>query len=371
MERLGSEAYLRSILMTMPDAMIVIDDHGRIISFSPSAERMFGFIEADLLGEKIDRLMPSPDGEHHGMYLSRYLATNDPHIIGTSRVTSARRYDGTIFPIEMSVGEAQIDGSRIFTGFIRDLTVHHRAELRLHELKDELAHVSRVTAMGALATSIAHELNQPLTAIANYVETAGSLLAAPEPAELEMIREALDDCAQQAIRAGQILRRLRNFVSRGETDRLIVGIDQIVDEASALAFLGVGHRSLDFTVEMEPGEPQVLADRIQIEQVFVNLIRNAVEAMERSPVQRLAISSRRRDGMLLLAVEDSGPGIAAGMQERLFQPFTSTKSTGMGVGLSICRSIVESHGGRIWSEPSALGGTALKFTLPEVVHDEG
>ena len=364
---LGSGAHLRSILNTVPDAMVVIDDSGCIISFSSTAEKMFGFAESDLIGENVSTLMPSPDRERHNMYLGRYLATNERRIIGIGRITNARRRDGTTFPIDLSIGEAQIGNQRVFTGFIRDLTERQNAEIRLHDLQDELAHVSRVTAMGALATSIAHELNQPLTAIANYVETAGLMLSDLQPEHLPIIREALDDCAKQAIRAGQIVRRLRDFISRGETERNIVGLERLINEASALAFIGVGNRSLDFAVRIEPEEVKVLVDRIQIQQVFLNLIRNAIEAMEPCQFRRLEVTCRRNsDGMLLLSVDDSGPGLAPEMGERLFQPFFSTKSTGMGLGLSICRSIIESHGGKIWAEPSELGGIAFQFTLPEV-----
>src|SRR5690606_22686780 len=171
-----SAIHLRSILETVPDAMVVIDEKGRIISFSKAAERMFGFAEAELLGENVSALMPSPDRERHDGYLQRYLETGEKKIIGIGRLVTARRRDGTTFPMELSVGEATIGAERIFTGFIRDLTERQEAEKRLHTLQDELAHVSRVTAMGTLATSIAHELNQPLTAIANYVETASDML---------------------------------------------------------------------------------------------------------------------------------------------------------------------------------------------------
>jgi len=311
--------------------------------------------------------MPSPDRERHDMYLSRYRATGERRIIGIGRITNARRRDGTMFPIDLSIGEAWVGDLRVFTGFIRDLTESQNTELRLHELQDELAHVSRVTAMGALATSLAHELNQPLTAIANYVETVSAMLADPQPEQLPILREALEDCARQAIRAGQIVRRLRDFISRGETDRQIVGLERLINEASALALVGGGTRPLDFSVHVEFGEAQVLVDRIQIQQVLVNLIRNAVEAMEFCALRRLEITCQHApDGMVVLSADDSGPGLAAEIEERLFQPFISSKSTGMGLGLSICRTIIEAHGGKIWAEPSPLGGLAMKFTLPEV-----
>ena len=367
---LGNEAHLRSILDSVPDAMIFIDDSGRIISFSAAAERMFGFAEAELIGENVSTLMPSPDRERHDMYLKRYLVTGERRIIGIGRVTTARRRDGSTFPIELAVGEAHFGKRRVYTGFIRDLTERQRAELRLHDLQDALTHVSRVTAMGTLATSIAHELNQPLTAIANYVQTASEMLAEPDAHKIALIREALDECGAQTIRAGQIVRRLRDFISRGETERQIVELPRLINEASALAFVGVGSRSVEFSVRIDPSTELLLVDRIQIQQVLLNLIRNAVEAMENAPFRRLELTSRQgRDGFAEVIVADSGPGLPAQTAALLFQPFMTTKATGMGLGLSICRTIVEAHGGKIWTEASPLGGAAFHFTLPEAKVD--
>lgn len=362
---LGNETHLRSILDTVPDAMVVIDEAGRIISFSAAAERLFGYAEHEVVGENVSTLMPSPDRESHDGYLQRYLETGEKRIIGIGRVTTARRRDGSTFPIELSVGEAKAQDFRVFTGFVRDLTERQQAEKRLHNLQEELAHASRVTAMGSLATSIAHELNQPLTAIANYVEAASQMLEQPDPGIVPVIREALDECAAEAVRAGQIVRRLRDFISRGETERVIVPLSRLVNEASALAFMSTGSRSLECDVKVASGL-EALVDRVQIQQVLLNLIRNAMEAMEESPVRRLEVSGMRTgEGMIEVVVADSGPGVSPEIAARLFQPFISTKATGMGVGLSISRTIVEAHEGRIWIEPSALGGTAFHFTLPD------
>lgn len=370
LRELGSAAHLRSILETIPDAMVIINEKGRILSFSKTAERLFGFAEAELLGENVSTLMPSPDRERHDGYLERYLRTGEKRIIGIGRLVTGRRRDGTTFPMELSVGEARIGDDRVFTGFIRDLTERQQYEKRLHTVQAELAHVSRVTAMGTLATSIAHELNQPLTAIANYVETA-SLMLADDPGEesVSMIREALDECAREAVRAGQIVRRLRDYISRGETERQVVSLARLVNEASALAFVGAGAQSVDLTVKVAQND-LVLVDRVQIQQVLLNLIRNAVEAMHDMPHGRLSITATRRDpGFIEVTVSDSGPGISPDMAETLFAPFYSTKPTGMGVGLSISRTIVEAHEGRIWADASPYGGTSFHFTLPDADGD--
>ena len=358
------EAHLRSILETIPDAMIVIDERGLILSFSAAAEEMFGYSESEVLGENVSMLMPSPDRERHDSYLAGYMTTGERKIIGIGRVTTARHRDGSTFPIDLHIGEARIENERVFTGFIRDLTERQQTELRLHDLQSELAHVSRVTAMGTLATSIAHELNQPLTAIANYVETAEELLHDPDAETLEIVREAMRDCAAQSVRAGQIVRRLRDFVSRGETERRIESLARVVNEASALAMVGAGERGVEVEVKLAGGDDRVLIDRIQVQQVILNLVRNAIEAMRDSQVRRLRIGSRKlAEGQVRVSIEDSGPGLAPEVAEQLFQPFLSTKDEGMGLGLSICHTIIQGHGGRIWAEPSKLGGTAFHFTL--------
>ena len=225
------EAHLHSILETVPDAMIVIDERGLILSFSAAAERMFGFSEAELLGENISTLMPSPDRERHDQYLEDYLATGERRIIGIGRITTARRRNGAVFPIDLHIGEARAGAEKLFTGFIRDLTERQATQRRLHDLQAELAHVARVTAMGTLATALAHELNQPLTAIANYVETARDLLHEPTNELLAVVREALDECAAQSVRAGQIVRRLRDYISRGEIDRKPESLNQQIGRA--------------------------------------------------------------------------------------------------------------------------------------------
>lgn len=357
------EAHLRSILETIPDAMIVIDGHGAILSFSAAAERMFGYSEDEVLGENVSMLMPSPDREQHDRYIDDYLATGNRKIIGIGRVTNARHRDGATFPIHLHIGEALIDGERVFTGFIRDLTERQLTELRLHDLQSQLAHVSRVTAMGTLATSIAHELNQPLTAVANYVETSRDLLENPDPETLEIVREALQECAEQSVRAGQIVRRLRDFISRGESERRVESLSRVVNEASALALVDAGVRASEVELRLDRQADKVLIDRIQVQQVLLNLIRNAIEAMAGSKVQRLRITSRGEGDEVHVTIEDSGPGLTREVAAQLFQPFVSTKAEGMGLGLSICRTIVAGHGGRIWADASTLGGTAFHFTL--------
>jgi two-component system sensor kinase FixL len=360
-----AEAHLRSILATVPDAMVVIDEVGLILSFSAAAEKMFGYAETEVVGENVKKLMPNPDRDRHDQYLINYLTTGKRKIIGIGRVTTALQRDGSTFPIELAVGEAWSGGRRIFTGFIRDLTERQQTLLRLQDLQSELAHVGRVSEMGTLASSLAHELNQPLTAVSSYCESARDLLEkASDPATLELVHEAMDEAARQAIRAGQIVRRLRDFMSHGETERHVESLQRLINEANALALVGSREHQIDVQLSLDPRSDLVFVDRIQVQQVLVNLIRNAIDAMIDAPVRKLTIGTARKEGMTLVSVEDTGSGISEPIAEQLFQPFVTSKPGGMGIGLSICRTIVEAHGGHIWFERREDGGTAFHFTLP-------
>ncbi len=368
------EAHLRSILDSVPEAMIVIDERGLIQSFSSAAERLFGYSAVEVAGRNVKMMMPAPYRDHHDAYLGRYLRTGEKRIIGIGRVVVGERKDGSTFPMELAVGEMISGATRYFTGFIRDLTERQQADARLQELQAELVHISRLTALGEMASALAHELNQPLSAIANYMKGSRRLLENMSDEQSAMIREAMDKAAEQSLRAGQIIRRLRDFVARGETERRIESLKKLLEEASALALVGAKDRGVRVTYRLDPELDAVLADKVQIQQVVLNLMRNAVEAMEQSSHRDLMIGTERGpDGMAVITVTDTGTGIAPEIADQLFRPFITTKSQGLGVGLSISRTIVESHGGRIWVEPNPAGGTIFYFTLRAVrqedIHD--
>jgi len=360
------EAHLRSILKTVPDAMIVIDEAGRMESFSKTAERLFGYRASEVLGSNIRMLMPSPYRENHDGYLERYLRTGERRIIGIGRVVVGERRDGSTFPMELSVGEMRSGEQRFFTGFIRDLTERQQTDARLQELQTELVHISRLTAMGEMASSLAHELNQPLSAIANYLRGSQRLLADKTDDQSVRLRSALDKAAEQALRAGDIIRHLRDFVSRGETETKMENLGKLVEEAVALALVGTRQHGVDVRYKIDPRTEFVLADKVQIQQVLLNLVRNAIEAMAEANTPRrelLITTAPAHDDMVEIAVADNGPGIAQSIADRLFQPFVTTKRQGMGVGLSISRTIMEAHGGRIWVEENPGGGTVFRMRL--------
>lgn len=359
------ESHLRSILETVPDAMIVIDGRGTIQLFSSAAERSFGYAGQEAIGQNVRILMPEPDQSRHDGYLARYRATGERRIIGIGRIVTGQRKDGTTFPMHLSIGEMQSGGEPYFTGFAHDLTEHQRTQTRLHELQSELFHVSRLSAMGEMASALAHEINQPLSAISNYMKGSRRLLAASADPNAHRIGEALDRAAGQALRAGEIIRRLRDFVSRGDTEKRVESLARLVEEAGALGLTGAREQGVLLRFDLDPGHDRVLVDRVQIQQVLVNLFRNALEAMSGCARRVLTISSAPAGNRTVeLAVADTGHGFGGDVEKDLFRTFFTTKDTGMGVGLSISRTIVETHGGRMWAETNAAGGATFRFTVP-------
>jgi two-component system sensor kinase FixL len=333
-------------------------------SFSATAERLFDYSTDEAVGQNVSMLMPSPYREQHDAYLARYFATNEKKVIGRGRVVVGQRKDGSTFPMELAVGEMTFGGNRSFTGFVRDLTERQATQQRLHDMQAELIHMSRFTAMGEMASTLAHELNQPLTAVASYLNGCRRLLDGSESPHNLMLRDAIDRAADQALRAGQIIRRLRQFVARDESERRVESLPRLIEEASALALVGVKHEGVRVKFDFRPGVELVLADKIQVQQVILNLMRNAIEAMHEATRRELTISTAQlQNDTVAVSVSDTGPGIAPEIAAQLFHPFVTTKPQGMGVGLSISRTIVESHGGKLWAEPNPGGGTIFRLTL--------
>ncbi|TXN46589.1 ATP-binding protein [Methylobacterium sp. WL7] len=254
-----------------------------------------------------------------------------------------------------------------FRGIVYCIDERRQAEARLQRLQADLIHVSRLSAMGEMASALAHELNQPLGAISNYAAACDHFLAEPGPVRIDEARDAIAAATGQAQRAGAIIRRLRDFVTRGETDRQFESVAGLIGDACDLALIGVGEQGVEVRIDPGPPGARVLADRVQIQQVLVNLIRNACEAMRDSARRYLAITAAvQNDGVVRISVSDTGPGIPAAIADTLFLPFVTTKPTGMGVGLSVSRSIVHAHGGGFWVDSTATGGATFHFTLPTV-----
>jgi two-component system, LuxR family, sensor kinase FixL len=357
-ETRAREAQLASILATVPDAMIVIDRAGLIQSFSATAERLFGYTAEEVKGRNVAMLMPSPHREQHDGYIARYLATGEPRVIGIGRVAVAQRRDGTMFPIELAVGEVKGGGQMLFTGFIRDLTETRERERRLHEIQSELIHMSRLSELGPMVSTLAHEVNQPLTAIQNYLR-AGHHLAAS--GEIDKALPLFIKAIEQSERANAIIGRLREFARKGETSRQRENLPKLIEEASALSLVGQKAQGVQVAMRLDPLAAWVVVDKIQIQQVLFNLVRNAIEAMAEWSRREVMIATAPADeGMIEISVADTGPGLSDDVRQRLFQPFVTTKPAGMGVGLSI----FEAHGGRMSAHDNPGGGTVFRFTVP-------
>ena len=298
--------------------MIVIDDHGLMRSFSTTAERLFGWSAAEVIGKNVSLLMPSPYRQEHDSYLHRYLGTGrTAGSIGIGRIVVGERKDGSTFPMELAVGEAQLGSEKFFTGFIRDLTERRTQERRMQELQSELVHVSRLTAMGEMASSLAHELNQPLSAITSYLRGAATLLKS-EQVDRNRIGEALDRSSEQALRAGDIIKRLREFVAKGETQHTLENPATLLEEAAALALVGAREQGVRVSLRCDRDLPDIVVDKIQVQQVALNLIRNAVEAMETTSRRDLTIDARRDGEFALFSVADTGAGINPEIAQHLF-----------------------------------------------------
>lgn len=357
------EAYIHSIVETVPDAMITIDERGIIEIFSAAAERLFKYTSEEVVGRNVSMLMPQPDADLHAGYLAHYLATGERRIIGKMRRVLGKRKDGSIFPHELYVGEALGGGRRVFIGFVRDLTTREERDAKLRDIQADLFRVSRVVTAGTLATALAHEINQPLTAIANYVQTASAIADEISGPHADIVRLALDEAGREALRAGEIIHRLRAFIQRGELERSIEPVSDIVADACALLSDRGGAQSR-IICEIPDGLSSVLVDRVQIQQVLINLVRNSLDAT--GGKGRITISAQKHDSMIRITVEDDGPGIPAGKEHQVLEPFISSKPTGIGLGLAICRTIVEAHGGMLWCENAPEGGARFHFLLPAV-----
>jgi two-component system sensor kinase FixL len=364
-EHQRTDSLFRTLIGTAVDGIIVINEKGIVEIYSTACERLFGYAAEEVVGNNVKMLMPSPYREEHDAYISHYRKTGERRIIGIGREVVGRRKDGTTFPMYLSVGEGRIDDKRIFVGIIHDLTPRDITARRMQELQSELLHVSRLSAMGQMTAALAHELNQPLTAIMNYVNAARRTIAAAQGPEAARATDLIDKAAKQTARAGQIIRQLREFVEKRESARALMDLNKVVEEAIALGLVGSIDASIKLRTRLAPNLPQVLIDKIQIQQVVINLVRNSIEAMMAVATRELAVETKPGEkGFVEVSVSDTGPGLPEEVASRLFQPFVTTKDKGMGVGLSICQSIIEAHNGRIWATPNDGRGVTFHFRLP-------
>ena len=358
-----SKAFLRSIIDASPVAVITIDEAGSILTFSREAERTFGYAEDEIAGKNVRALMPEPDQSAHDGYIRHYLETGERRIIGKARHVEAKRKNGETFPAVLHVTEFA-DGSRVFVGFVEDKTNQVATERRLQETQMQLLHAGRVGELGEMATSIAHELNQPLTASSSLAGAASLTLKKVEFAGRDDVIALLDDVVSEIRRASDIIRQMRDFVRKRKTSKSLHDINKIVDEACAIAFIGAEAEGVRIITEFAEGLSPTPLDRTQIQQVVTNLVRNAIDAMQNSADKELTISTLERNGLIEVKVADTGSGIPSEVKNRLFEPFVTSKENGLGVGLSISKTIVEAHQGELTVEDNKPSGSVFTFRLP-------
>jgi two-component system, LuxR family, sensor kinase FixL len=361
---------LLAVMDTALDAVVLIDHDGLIRAINRAGERMFDWPTGDLVGRNVSVLMPEPDRSAHDGYIARYLHTGVPHIIGTGRELQVQRRDGSVFPAHLSVGRVAGTEPPQFVGFIRDITAQHEhivgVQQEARSSVDRLMHVSRMATVGEMAAGIAHELNQPLTAIANYAHASERFLDLPDP-ELDEVREAVREIAGEALRAGAIIRRLRGLVRGDDGERENTRVDGLIEELRMLTLADARMHDTSIRFELDGEIPDVFIHQTQITQALLNLIRNALESTGGDlPGRReiLVCSRRSETGDCEIAVCDNGPGVAPEILDHMFDPFRTTKANGTGLGLPMSRTIAEAHGGNLRHQPAEPRGACFILTLP-------
>ncbi len=366
------EAYFVTLMNAAVDAIIVIDQNGRIEIFNKAAEEVFGYVASEILGENVSRLMPEPDSSSHDQYLNNYHTSRNPNIIGIGREVIGLHHNGMEFPVHLSVGEVAGTETSRFIGIIRDMSEHHRLEREVREMQSELVHATRLSELGEMTAGIAHEINQPLTAISTYANACHRMLTNEQIDATELLN-TLHLITDQAQRAGEVVRRLRTFTKKRLGQRQLLEINTIIDATIRLVEADIRARNFNLRKSLTPALPKVFADNIQIQQVVLNLIRNAMDAMESVPSRENIITIETKlgeDNCVRVSVSDQGIGLTEDIAEKIFDSFFTTKVTGTGIGLSISRSIITAHGGILNYSPNQEDGVTFYFTLPAAIENK-
>jgi PAS domain S-box-containing protein len=362
-----SELRLASIVHSAMDAIISINEHHVVQVFNPAASQIFGISAADAIGHPLGRFIPERLRRRHDEDIDRFAMSGvSMRRGGALGEVIGLRADGSEFPAEASISSATVAGAKLLTVILRDITERKKSDAALGEMRKQLEDVLASQVASQTLAAIAHELNQPLNAIMSYSEAALQLLRSGNP-KPEQLAKALERNGQQSRRAGRILHELIEFLQRGETATESVDLEDSVLRAISIVESS-GYEELKVAIESAAGARPVQANRLQIEKVIVNLLRNAAEAMQGAGIrdQRIGVTigTTCAGDMAQVTVRDCGPGVNADMAGQVFEPFFSTKPEGIGMGLAISRSLVEKFGGTLWIDDSASGGAAFHFTLP-------
>lgn len=347
-------ARLQATIDGARDAIITMDEEGHIQSVNAAGLSMFGYSASEVTGRDIEALVTDPA---HAFEVN---ATGSMIALDKTWDVEGRRGNGQVFPAELSLSEAKYQRRRLLIVFVKDLSEQRRIQQRVARL-----HRDRMDAMGGMAATLAHEVNQPLAATASYLKVARRLLEKAGRDEDVNILQVIDKAAAQTLRAGRIVNSLRQLVTRGEPDKTLVSLHDLIRGARDSMLNEGAQSNIEVRLEFNAKDDEVIADGTQIRQVVVNLMRNSVEAMQETGERELIVSTfNPDDATISVEVADRGGGLDENAEADFFEPFATTKAKGMGVGLSISRSIVEAHYGRIWARPNPGGGAVFSFTLP-------
>ncbi len=361
-----SAAELGALLDAAVDAIVVMDDRGHVMAFNSAAERMFGYRAVDVVGQPVSMLMPEPYRSEHQDYVERYIRTSQARVIGRGREVEGRRENGELFPLHLSVGEARDGERRRFVGILRDQTAQRDSERNTRSLEARLTHVGRFHLLGEMAAGIAHEINQPLSAIVTYADV-GKRLMQRDPLDSDALRKTCERIAEQARRASDVITNLRNFLRKHEIKSELVDVNDMLRDIMNLIEADAHGEGLAVAVQLADDVPKVNADRVQLQQVVLNLTRNAVDAMRDGLRRQKGITlrtARTGNGDASIEVEDHGHGVPRSLAGSIFHPFVTTKQEGLGVGLAISRTIVETYGGTLKFSDNPAGGARFVATLP-------
>lgn len=361
------EAQLRSMFDTLPDPMIVIDEEATVLQFSPAAAALWGYPAEQVVGRHAEMLVASEEHDRHLANLRQFKRTREGlkgRVFQATGITAS----GKRFPYEFRVGVARQGGCDLLMIFVRDLTDRVATEERFSDLSEEIAHVSRQSAMSEVAADLAHELNQPLSATSNFLAAARRMIERGQHDD-ERTSDLIRQASEQTQRAGEIIRRLRAFMARGEVEMRTESLERTVKDAVNLIMVGTSQFNTKVSYDLSTQTPLIFADRTQVQQVIVNILRNSLEALRSAGQEdrQVTISSQKlNDDLAEISISDNGPGVPAQVLEKIFSRFTTTKSGGggMGIGLSISKRIIEAHGGTISAENKPEGGARFTFTLP-------
>lgn len=360
-----ASAQFMAVLDAAVDAIISIDQEGHILLFNRAAETMFGYSKQQIVGKNVSCLMPDKYAESHGQFLKKYVAHGQSKVIGVERKLTAKKADNAEFPIQLSLGEVKSDGLSRFIAIIRDISEQEHLKREAIETRNRQAHLARLSSLGEMTASIAHEINQPLSAISSYTQASKRLLA-KTPMDQQRLSNTLEKIDAQAVRASDVINRLREFVKKRAGRRKHVDLNQLVLDTLDLAKFDT--RIQDHEVKLQlctDISPCILADPIQIQQVILNLIRNAIDAMEDMKGATLLVECEwTKPDTIQVSVIDHGHGVDASIVPDLYTPFFTTKEDGMGMGLSICQSILQAHGGNLSYTAHQPVGSKFSFSLP-------